>query len=122
MASNLEIALEYLARLARFDADGALGMVADDAQFMDPDGSRVSKDDVRARFSGIGELFDGPFEQKIVGTTTEGSRVAVEAVSEANLKNGKIYENIYHFLFIIENERIVEFREYCNTKAVEVFH
>ena len=36
----------------------------------------------------------------LTGITAEGDRVAIEAQGYAKLKNGKTYENLYHFLFI----------------------
>jgi ketosteroid isomerase-like protein len=121
MSDSLDVALAYLDRLARSDVEGALALVAEDATFMDPDGSIIGKDAVRARFAGLAALLAGPFEQEIVGTTTEGSRVAIEATGSARLANGKTYRNLYHFLFEIADGRIVRFKEYCDTKAIDAF-
>lgn len=52
----------------------------------------------------------------------EGDRVAVEAESYAELKDGRIYNNTYHFLFVIENEKVKTVREYMDTAhAYETF-
>lgn len=121
MSRNLSIAMDYLERLAGLDPDGALELVADHATFMDPDGSSITKEDVRARFAGVGELFASPFEQSIIGTTVQGRRVAIEATGSAKLTNGNTYNNVYHFLFEIDDGLIVAFKEYCNTKAIDAF-
>jgi len=47
--------------------------------------------------------------------TAEGNRVAVEATSCSQLKNGKVFQNAYHFLFEVEGKRIMSIREYSDT-------
>ena len=41
-----------------------------------------------------------------VGIIAEGSLMAVEAESYAELKNGKVYSNLYHFVFAIQDDKI----------------
>lgn len=48
----------------------------------------------------------------------EGNSVAVEAESYAELNNGKVYNNRYHFLFEIEDGKIKTIREYMDTQHV----
>lgn len=45
----------------------------------------------------------------------EGNRVAVEAESYAELTDGRIYNNLYHFVFEIRNGRIARVKEYMDT-------
>ncbi len=70
----------------------------------------------RATFENIllkfNEARAGKGEMKIVGMTAEGNRVAVEAEANIPLKNGKVYQNTYHFLFIINDGKIVLSKEY----------
>ena len=49
------------------------------------------------------------------GITAEGDRVAVEAESYAKMKNGKTYQNTYHFLFIVKSGKIEAVKEYLDT-------
>lgn len=46
----------------------------------------------------------------------EGDHVAAEIESYAELKSGKIYNNRYHFKFLVQDGKIVEAREYCDTR------
>ena len=46
----------------------------------------------------------------------EGERVAVEAESHGELNNGAIYNNHYHFLFIVRDGKITAIKEYNDTK------
>ncbi len=48
----------------------------------------------------------------------EGKLVAVEAESYAELHNGKVYNNLYHFVFEIEDGKIKRIREYLDTQHV----
>lgn len=48
--------------------------------------------------------------------TAEGNRVAVETESYAELNNGRVYNNIYHFLFIVEDGKIQKVKEYLDTE------
>lgn len=48
----------------------------------------------------------------------EGQRVAVEAESYAELHNGKVYNNLYHFVFDIKGDQITSFKEYMDTQHV----
>ena len=47
--------------------------------------------------------------------TAEGDRVAVEVESYGELTNGKVYNNLYHYLFEFDNGKIVKIREYMDT-------
>jgi ketosteroid isomerase-like protein len=72
-----------------------------------------------ADFLKVIELFDAKFERHITmqvnGVTAEGDRVAVEAESHGLLKNGKTYNNTYHFLFLFRDGKICLTKEYNNT-------
>ncbi|MFC5458910.1 nuclear transport factor 2 family protein [Massilia niabensis] len=46
----------------------------------------------------------------------EGSHVAVEAESYAELNNGRVYNNFYHFLFEIAEGKILRVKEYMDTQ------
>lgn len=52
---------------------------------------------------------------RLTGYTAEGERVAVEAESYGETGSGKIYNNLYHFLFIVRDGKIQEAREYFDT-------
>jgi ketosteroid isomerase-like protein len=66
--------------------------------------------------------FEAPVKFTVTGITAEGERVAVEAQGYAKLKNGKTYENLYHFLFIVRDGKIQEGKEYCDFHyAAEIF-
>ncbi len=53
----------------------------------------------------------------------QGDKVAVEAESFAELVNGKVYQNKYHFLFEIRDGQIYRVKEYMDTMhAYQTFY
>ena len=49
--------------------------------------------------------------------TAEGNRVAVETESYSEMNNGKVYNNLYHFLFeLTEDGKISKVKEYLDTE------
>lgn len=61
------------------------------------------------------ELFpEGP-EFNVVSIMSEDNKVAAEATFKAKTAMGTIYENTYHFLFIIENGKVKRMKEYMDT-------
>jgi len=118
---NLAVVRSYMDRVVAGDLEGALQLAWDDAVFQGPDGSVMNKDSLRALFASLASLLVNPFEQKIIGTTCEGDRVAVEATGRTVLANGKTYSNLYHFLFEVREGKIAASREYCNTRAADAF-
>jgi ketosteroid isomerase-like protein len=41
--------------------------------------------------------------------------VAVETESYAALNNGNVYNNLYHFLFVVHDGKLFEVKEYLDT-------
>ena len=121
MTENKSLVLEYMEKIATGDVDGALALVDDACIFQAPDGSVMNKTGLRAMFAGLAAILVEPLEQRIVGTTCEGSRVAVEATARTRLGNGRFYANRYHFLFEVADNLIVRSNEYCDTRAADVF-
>ena len=52
---------------------------------------------------------------EILGMTVEGDRVAVEAESCFHTVRGALYNNRYHFLFVVRDGKIVRCNEYLDT-------
>lgn len=63
----------------------------------------------------LGSKIDGALRLTPIACTAEGDRVAVEAESYARMKNGKTYQNQYHFLFVVRNGKIQQVKEYLDT-------
>jgi hypothetical protein len=81
-----------------------------------------SKAALAEALGGIGTLLKGPIRVTPKAFTVEGDRVAVEAESQAERKDGKRYNNQYHFLIEVRNGKIERVREYFDTMhANDVF-
>ncbi len=52
-------------------------------------------------------MFKAPSVITVQGVTAEGDRVAIEAEGRAELKNGRIYANRYHYLFVLRDGKIL---------------
>ena len=121
MTNMLDRALEVLRTIGSFDTDRLEPMLSPDVRYwvagMPVDFS-VDRDGVLAALQQARtEVFDGPIEYTIRGTTTEGNRVAIEATSKAKLRSGADYYNVYHFLFeFSDSGKLVLGREYVDTK------
>ena len=76
--------------------------------------------------NGIGELIGTvrsviPEGMKLTPTewTAEGDRFALEMESYGKLANGKVYNNLYHFLVTVSDGKIKVLREYMDTHHVK---
>ena len=104
----------------------AFDNLADSATWMvmakGPMGGTKTKAELLQILAGVTARFEAPVTFKVNGITAEGERVAVEAQGYAKLKNGKTYENLYHFLFIVRDGKIQVGKEYCDfAYAAQVF-
>lgn len=48
--------------------------------------------------------------------TAQGDRVAAETESYAEMTDGKVYNNLYHFVFVIRDGLLTEIKEYLDTE------
>lgn len=55
---------------------------------------------------------------KIISMTAEDDRVAVEAESDGLHVSGLRYQNLYHFLFIFKEGKVLLLKEYMDTEKV----
>ncbi len=121
--ANKAVAREFFGALNRRDGKRVLELYAEDG---------VCWTAGNLPFSGTHTLEEmGPIMAEILGgfpdglkftlhgLTAEGDRVAIEAESYGEHKSGKIYNNRYHFLMILKDGRIKEFREYMDTLHAE---
>lgn len=77
-----------------------------------------TREQIAASAGGIFEVFPEGIVFTILGMTVEGERVAVEATSEGKHVSGQIYSNHYHFLFELENGKLLRLKEFMDTERV----
>jgi hypothetical protein len=116
---NKRIILGFFENLSAGNGEAILGALADSAtwwvQGNFPLSGTKSKKEFAALVGDLGAKIDGGLRVKPKGITAEGERVAVEAESYAKMKNGKTYQNTYHFLFIVRDGKIQSVKEYLDT-------
>jgi uncharacterized protein len=116
---NKRIVLGFLENLSAGKGAEAMNALADSATWWVPGNFPLSGTKSKAQFAelagSLGPKIDGPLTVTPTGITAEGDRVAVEAKSHAKMKNGKLYQNTYHFLFVVRNGKIQEAKEYLDT-------
>jgi ketosteroid isomerase-like protein len=122
--TNKRVASDLFARFSDGDVPGVLAMMTGDATWKIP-GRRpemptagvLSKDKIaRVFYAMLGELKDGRLKMKVKGAIAEGDQVAVEAESWGELKNGRVYNQEYHFLITLRDGKISAVREYLDTQ------
>ncbi|MGO9057352.1 MAG: nuclear transport factor 2 family protein [Candidatus Binataceae bacterium] len=123
---NKKIALAYFAERSAGNPD-ALDRLADSATWVimakPPMGGTKTKAELMRIIRDNTARYEVPIKLTVTGITAEGDRVAIEAEGYAKLKNGKVYQNLYHFLFIIKDGKIQMGKEYCDFHhAYEILH
>lgn len=120
-ATPAEIVEGFFADVNAGDLQAAFGRMSPDAEFWiagrewsvggsyDPAGAMGV---VGAK---IAPALAGPLQITPVGVTAQGERVAVEAEGTAPTRSGVLYENQYHFLFVVRDGVIVTVKEYQDT-------
>jgi uncharacterized protein len=119
---NKEIVRRYCNALSAGDIAGCLALTTDDYVSWVP-GSKEkipvcglhTKADVAAMYSAWPTMFPKGFKVTIKAMTAEGDRVAVEAESYGETSAGKIYQQTYHYLFIVRDGKISVQNEYLDT-------
>ena len=119
---NKQLVLDFWRYFSQGDADGTIGVMADNATFTvvgRPGGfegiGEKSRQDLVETLEWIKEVMPNGLVYSITGMIAEGNKVAAEGVSYGVTTNGKAYKGIYHFLFEIENGKITAVREYLET-------
>lgn len=114
-----KIVLSFFENLNAGNAAAALEALSDSATWWIQGNFPLSGTRTKAQFvellGQLGAKIDGALALRVKGVTAEGERVAVEAESFAKMKNGKTYQNRYHFLCEVRAGKIQAVREYLDT-------
>lgn len=119
---NKQTVTEFMEVFSSGDVDAILSRMTDDATWWvagNIPGISGTKDKAgfKDMVSGIaGSTTSGAIRLTPLAFTAEGERVAVETESYTELKNGRVYNNIYHFLFTVRDGKIAAVKEYLDTE------
>lgn len=120
---NAETNKQTVARFLELFSSGAvketMAMMTDDATWWVAGTMPISGTYTKAQFekllSGVLDVCTGPIRIEPRDWTAEGDRVALEAESLVDTRNGRTYNNLYHFKFKVHDGKIASVREYLDT-------
>ncbi|MFC9550315.1 nuclear transport factor 2 family protein [Rhodococcus sp. NPDC056960] len=126
---NIDLAKNFAKVFSTGDVDQILDTLHPDATYwvsggIDGMSGTYDKEGLGALLCGVTSVYEnGALEVTPTSAIAQGEKVAVEATSYAKLKNGKVYQNRYHFLFEFRDGRILSVKEYMDTKhAFDIFY
>jgi hypothetical protein len=116
---NKKIVAKFFEDMNTGNGAGVLGALADSATWWVAGSFPMSGTKTKAQFAellgSLGKNVEGALRLTPTGVTAEGDRVAVEAESYGKMKNGKTYQNQYHFLMVVRDGKIQQVKEYLDT-------
>ena len=104
-----------LAFLKSFETETDYSLLCDDVHWWIPGRGKINLEQFKALQGKVGDILKTPVYLTIDHVTAEGDRVAVEFRGRAETRAGGLYENTYHFLYIMRDGKILEQREHCDT-------
>ena len=123
--ANKQLAAELFARISANDIPGALDTLADDATWWisgKPDAQPASGMHDKAWIAGLFQRMtsqlDGPMRMTVKGLVAEGDKVAAEVEGHGTLRDGRPYDQEYHFVMTLRDGKISAVREYLDTQQV----
>jgi ketosteroid isomerase-like protein len=122
---NKQLALEFIDRFTANDIAGALDLMSEDATWWIagkpdhlPAAGLYNKGRIgKLLYNMVGQL-PGGLRMTVQGLIAEGDKVALEVESLGELRNGRIYNQQYHFLITVRAGKISGVKEYLDTQHV----
>jgi len=122
---NKDLARQFIDCFTASDIAGALDLMTDDATWWIagkpdhlPASGVYSKEQIaRLLYNMVGQLPNG-LKMTVKCLVAEGDKVAMEAESYGELRNGRVYNQQYHFLLTVQGGRIEAVKEYLDTQHV----
>ena len=119
---NKKVVSEFFECFSSTDINGALSLL-DEAVIWRamgregglPMSGEMNKEAIGGLICAVREAIPDGLKLTPAGWTTEGDRVALEMESYGKLHNGKVYNNLYHFLITVSDGKITSLKEYMDT-------
>ena len=123
--SNKQTVARFLELFSAGAVAETMAMMTDDATWWVagtmPISGTYTKPQFEKLLSGVLDVCTGPIRIEPREWTIDGDRVALEAESFVDTRNGRRYNNLYHFLHIVRDGKIVMVKEYLDTQhAAEI--
>lgn len=128
ITANKILVNDFLGHFEQAQVDRLLDTMTDDATWwvngkphLFPFAGSKTRAEMSSVFNELFAFFEGGLKMELKSAIGEGDTVAAEVRSLGVTKSGKLYENDYHILFRLRDQKIVEVREYTDPMhAVEV--
>ena len=120
---NKKFVEQFLAKFGRKDIVGVLKDMSEDCTWwiggkldlFPLAGTKTKAQMVEILNSLVPPMKNG-LEMRLRAMTAEGDRVAAEVESYGENPDGSVYNNEYHFLFIVRDGKMVQVKEYLDTQ------
>ncbi|KTF16044.1 nuclear transport factor 2 family protein [Pseudoalteromonas sp. H105] len=116
---------DFFSRFVESDIDGLLSLLDEQVAWKMmgqqgglPVSGEMDKEGIAGLMQSVRDLVSGPLNMHPIAWTIEGDRIAVEVESSAILNNGRAYNNLYHYLIVVNNGKIKTIKEYADTDQV----
>ena len=123
LEANKEIARQFFERLSAGDVDGVVALYSDRCTCWVAGTLPFSGTQPRERLpeliGGVGLMFPEGLRFDVRSLTAEADRVSAEAESFGRHVSGQVYNQLYHYLFVIRDGKIDEIKEYFDTVHAE---
>lgn len=125
LEQNKRLARELFERFDAGDVAGALDTLADDATWWIagkleqlPAAGVHTKEQIAALLRNMAAQLPRGLRMTVRSSIAEGDKVALEVESDGELRNGRRYNQQYHFLLTVRDGKISSVREYLDTQHV----
>jgi ketosteroid isomerase-like protein len=122
LEANKALVADFLRVFSQGDVPGVVARMTPDATWwvsgtMKGLSGTYTRDQLEVLLNGVKTVYkQGALLITPSAMTAEGQRVAVEADSFAELLNGRVYRNRYHFLIELAGDKVAKVREYMDTE------
>ncbi len=117
--ANKQLVTKFWEAFSAGKYEDALALMADDATWWVagdfPLSGLRSKSEFAELLAQVGPMAPNGIQVTPKSFTAEGDRVAMEADSHAEISNGRVYNNQYHFAIEVRDGKIQAVREYLDT-------
>lgn len=122
--ANKAVAMTFLNALGRGDGEAMKSVMTDDfVAYTTGTSCALSgihhSDGILAFVAAVPLICKAGIRFKVINLTAEDDRVACELEGYSTMKNGKEYNNFYHFLVFIRDGKVYRMNEYFDTKLTD---
>lgn len=119
---NKELVASFMEVFSTGEVDKILSYLSDSATWwvagnLEGISGTKNKKEFGEMLTGLSALtVTGAIKLTPLAWTAEGDRVAVETESYSELRNGRVYNNLYHFVFEVRDGKIQRIKEFLDTE------